>query len=588
MDHNVRALAVSGSDLYAGGSFTTAGGKPSSHIAKWHMARTFGSLQVTIQPAGAVTAGGQWRRAGTATWFASGATESSVLVGQQSVEYKDVPSWTKPADQTVTVLENQTATTTGTYSPAGFTFWQDDTFTTSGELTAPGTSATGWSWFGMNNAMAHADHDTTVGSYRGWLVANPDHFRMAGASANVAEWMPYSIIGPDNVVRSKWYMYGAPGTAGDLNQVPNMRLRLCNRFAVNSMLEVFHHNAGEGDATQRAMDAELHPSTDPTKPSVYRVDFDPVDVPYLASNASVEGVQRAFEAYGIYPQDNGFVAIAESVMGSYPSAAITTAAATAKVYATDPAGPGDLGVYAPGELDLSNIIPGTEEGSFGTRQATAPPPIPTYTDGGWGVTLDTTTVPTDRIGVGTRNFNPDRGTAAFTSRVRVAEAKEYAVRFHLTSSQQVNRQSQVRLRARSVKFAWSQKFEVGGAWATDGGKTYPLNQNNSIAQQSLPGIGTANPDTSGTETNGCWYTMVINTPMSTDIRPEYPPGTPLAVRMPVISAQPGPGVNATSRRDLLFGMDLVDTLSAGAGRFLEQGNVTLDRIEVRVFDLVPD
>ena len=50
----------------------------------------------------------------------------------------------------------------------------------------------------------------------------------------------------------------------------------------------------------------------------------------------------------------------------------------------------------------------------------------------------------------------------------------------------------------------------------------------------------------------------------------------------------GPGVTAASRRDLLFGMDLVDTLSAGAGRFLEQGNVTLDRIEVRVFDIVPD
>ena len=75
--------------------------------------------------------------------------------------------------------------------------------------------------------------------------------------------------------------------------------------------------------------------------------------------------------------------------------------------------------------------------------------------------------------------------------------------------------------------------------------------------------------------------MIVQTPISADIRPEYPPGTPLPVRMPVLSAQPGTGENGASRRDLLFGIDLVDTLSAGAGRFLEEGNLTLDRIEVR-------
>jgi hypothetical protein len=36
MNSNVYALAVSGSDVYAGGRFTTAGGNEANRIAKWN------------------------------------------------------------------------------------------------------------------------------------------------------------------------------------------------------------------------------------------------------------------------------------------------------------------------------------------------------------------------------------------------------------------------------------------------------------------------------------------------------------------------------------------------------------------------
>ena len=238
------------------------------------------------------------------------------------------------------------------------------------------------------------------------------------------------------------------------------------------------------------------------------------------------------------------------------------------------------------ELSLTKLIPSEEEGGFAEPDTSGTQP--TYQEGTWGITLDATAIEADRIGVATRNFNPDRATNDLPGRVRVAEGRQYAARFHLTSTQSTNRQAQIRLRARSAKFGWSQKFEIGGAWGTDADKTYPLNANNAIAQQSLPGAGCANPDTSGTETAGGWYTLMMNTPMSADIRPEFPAGTPLAERMPILCAQPGPGVNESSLRDLMLGMDLVDSLSAGLGAPLEQGSVTLDRIEVRVYDVVPD
>jgi hypothetical protein len=74
--------------------------------------------------------------------------------------------------------------------------------------------------------------------------------------------------------------------------------------------------------------------------------------------------------------------------------------------------------------------------------------------------------------------------------------------------------------------------------------------------------------------------------MSLDIRADMT-GT-LEQRMPNLTAEPGPGVNAASRRDLKVGMDLLDTLSFGPNAPLEEGNFTVDRIEIRGYDLVAD
>lgn len=77
-----------------------------------------GSLRVTIDPSEAVAAGAKWRRMGTSLWRDSGTTESGIFVGQYEVEFRAIGGWTTPANQTVTIEEDQRAETTGAYAPA--------------------------------------------------------------------------------------------------------------------------------------------------------------------------------------------------------------------------------------------------------------------------------------------------------------------------------------------------------------------------------------------------------------------------------------------------------------------------------------
>jgi len=76
-----------------------------------------GSLNVNIDPPGAVNAGAKWRRTGTSTWRSSGSTEANVPTGSYQVEFRDITGWTKPNNRSVTIDPNQTTYADGTYTP---------------------------------------------------------------------------------------------------------------------------------------------------------------------------------------------------------------------------------------------------------------------------------------------------------------------------------------------------------------------------------------------------------------------------------------------------------------------------------------
>jgi hypothetical protein len=74
-----------------------------------------GSLQVAIEPQGAIDAGAQWRVDGGA-WRSSGAVASDLPAGDHTVEYSDVSGYACPASQMVSIQADTLATTTGTYT----------------------------------------------------------------------------------------------------------------------------------------------------------------------------------------------------------------------------------------------------------------------------------------------------------------------------------------------------------------------------------------------------------------------------------------------------------------------------------------
>ena len=82
-----------------------------------------GSLTVTINPAGAVTAGATWNVDG-GSWQASGTTVSGITAGSHTVAYNNIAGWSIPSGHTANISNGQTASATGTYAPvfvAGFT-----------------------------------------------------------------------------------------------------------------------------------------------------------------------------------------------------------------------------------------------------------------------------------------------------------------------------------------------------------------------------------------------------------------------------------------------------------------------------------
>jgi hypothetical protein len=292
------------------------------------------------------------------------------------------------------------------------------------------------------------------------------------------------------------------------------------------------------------------------------------------------GFSRSIDLYGDQAYFTGTLGMVETYIGVYPRSLIDpNSVAPTKTYTSY-----DLQAFFPADQQVYLYIPGAVAGDFPTSDTAAPSSQwPTCTESPTlGVTLDCATVPTNRVGIPLRNFNPPQDYGNIPSLIRMAEGKQYTLRFHLTATSATNRQAQVLMRGYAGGQYWAQKLEVGGSWAAS-------SASNRLAQQVVPGIGCLNPDKLVPGEAGGWYTMVMHSCLNQNIRPDVV-GSTIQARMPRLSAEPNTGSAAYTQcdRSIRAGINVFDTLSTGPNAGLEVGNVRIDGLEFREYNLVPD
>jgi hypothetical protein len=429
------------------------------------------------------------------------------------------------------------------------------------------TATSGWTLTAAIPAsVATGDHDSANGAIRTRVSSDPSRYRVGEWITNVV--VPYGSVGSNNWVRGKFYVYAQGMVPNQSNVIPAIRMRLMQRFMIANTLELWTHTPGI--PALETYGADLRPSSDPNNPSVYRVDYDPPEIPQNVNNPSTEGVQLSFSGYTNVSADNGTVALTEAVLGTYPA----ILGSQAKEYA----GSGiTQSVNEPAEVYSLYFPSGSGDGYLPSPDTATKP---TVTAGANGVTVDSTSSAFGVDGSGNRrvgvvHYYVELG--AYDQRVRFEEGKLYQVRYHITSTRDSNKQAQMRLFLRFGAYLYNLLYEVGGARALPGAEARAL------AWQQLPGVGNQNPDKELPGENGCWYTLLLSSPLNGEIRPDV--SGPITTKMPNLTSLPGPGVNTDSpRRDLKIGFGLVDSFSSGSDLNDEGMLYTVDKIRVYVAD----
>jgi hypothetical protein len=457
--------------------------------------------------------------------------------------------------------------------------------------------ALGWEPLGQSGPLftpgiGGRAHDTTNTALSAMVGASRQG-RIIGWLEDSATDLPYASVGLNHFVRAKFALfYQGAGDSGSLalaNLVPNFRLSLRTRGIVTSHLEINHNSQTGGVPEQLDVTRELGPSTQPDLPSVYRVDLDPVDTPYLTGSGE-EGIRRGFEtlvAGADYSFVRGTLALTESSIGIYP--ALSGSVAPAKVFAAEAndfqssgvilsrlglgaseiyrylAGPNPADYFNP---DVLNLTVNEEQGL-------------SISSSGAGITVNSVGLPSGRIGVADAAFVEGNATDSQATRLRAEADRLYLVSFRLKHPAASDTTPFTRFNARTAGFGYNATFELLG------GRGLSAPDARAGLAQVLPGVGNQVP---GSSADGTLYHLLLSTPLSPEIRADVA-GT-LAEKFPRLTSEPPPGDPAPSLRDINFGFTVVDSMSLTSPTSTDPAeaatDLTLNRIEIRSYPQVVD
>lgn len=461
---------------------------------------------------------------------------------------------------------------------------------TSGDVTAQpggGTAFDDVDRTDNTNAINPATPSTTATDLGTIVRASSHRYRILGWTNPTGVSYP----GAGSYLRGKFYVYTNNAAADAVNKYPNFRARLQNGGAQDGAVNVGYSstgnsggNTGDGSldyasfndpASEISSGQYLKPSRLSTKPSLYRVDYDPVDVPA----AGAQPIQPTWEAFAFQDPAAATIYLAQCTILTYPA---LTDAAGAQIFAYNRATTAaSQGIQT---VDNVTVFSGRAFGgfnvennfTFGYRQHLfigSNNAVETEAAGTTGLMIDTgagNTAENDKFIVGI----VDAQYSANASKARIQSGKLYRGRFYATSdvvttaaSAATEKQGNIRFRLQSADGVISCYNEIQGgglqnktAYNTGSDANY---RDNVIAGQALPGVNSVNPEFDGTLTpagfDGGWYTVMMDTPLDLDIRRDV--GGTIASAFGNLAAAPGPGsslpATATfpSSRDIKTGID---------------------------------